>query len=414
MLTPEQVFTPGRLPIKDTNVYSSRGDKERDFKTAVRRGYIPVVFGEYGVGKTSMARRNLLEADREGRLVYIESVSGKTLSDVFARCLEHVGYRVTVSTTYGATSGASSNAGLSIGFPQLQAALAVGAAESRGANETWTRELVVKSPTDAKILDICESRSLILLLDELHTASKELVADLSAFLKAVANRNFDRFRVVLLGTSSSASTLVQRDPGIDRILQEVPLPAMSDEEVRFIVDKGMSDLGIVIPAPQANWIVRISVGSPNIAQYLCLEVAEAAFPRPTRTATQEDCDAALASYVEKKAKRLNEQYSKAIETVGPKRLRKQVLRAISEIPDEYVTMDQLRARVTANLGEEVPSTSLSGPLRDLKNAQYGTILKDIDRPDDKGRVYNYTTFSDPAMKAFVRVKNAEDSLRRDE
>src|SRR4051794_12716544 len=94
MRTPNDVFTPGQLPIRPTNVYAHRGDPEKDFAKALRRGLVPLIYGEFGVGKTSMARYLARDAEDEARLVHIESVAGKGLADVFARILEKLGYRV--------------------------------------------------------------------------------------------------------------------------------------------------------------------------------------------------------------------------------------------------------------------------------------------------------------------------------
>lgn len=94
MLRPNDVFTPGKLPIRPTNVYAARGEAEQLFLKTLRRGMIPVVFGEYGVGKTSMARYALREKEAAGLLVNIESVADKSLDDVFSRCLEKLGYTV--------------------------------------------------------------------------------------------------------------------------------------------------------------------------------------------------------------------------------------------------------------------------------------------------------------------------------
>jgi hypothetical protein len=103
MLKPNDVFTPGRLPIRPTNVYAARGDAEALFVKTLGRGMIPVVFGEYGVGKTSMARYALREKDSAGLLVNVESVADKSLEDVFERCLEKLGYTVKTKRTDGST-----------------------------------------------------------------------------------------------------------------------------------------------------------------------------------------------------------------------------------------------------------------------------------------------------------------------
>jgi hypothetical protein len=79
---------------------------------------------------------------------------------------------------------------------------------------------------------------------------------------------------------------------------------------------------------------------------------------------------------------------------------------MAESSSDLVTMDELCKSVSGYLGEEVPSTTLSGPLRELKHVSHGKILMDVERPAGEGRVFNLTAFNDPRMKAFIRAMNA--------
>jgi MoxR-like ATPase len=90
MLRPTDVYTPGKLPLSKTNVYSprTRDDVQRKLSKALERGLVPLVFGEYGVGKTSMARHLRRAEEAAGKLVNVERVSGKTMADVLLQCLE--------------------------------------------------------------------------------------------------------------------------------------------------------------------------------------------------------------------------------------------------------------------------------------------------------------------------------------
>lgn len=407
MLKPNDVFTPGRLPIHPTNVYAARGQAETLFKKTLGRGLIPVVFGEYGVGKTSMARYELRQKDAAAQLVNIESVADKSLDDVFARCLEKLGFTVKTKRVEGnsatRTHEQSLQAEASAGG-WLKAVIASKRTKAAGSSESVEEQFVVTSPTDSKLIEVCEASSVVLLLDELHRATPEFTADLSKFIKSYGNANCQHFRIVLLGTSSDASRLVSSDPGIDRLMQEVHLKSMADSEAEYVVTRGMADLGIKIDPAVVARIIKTCVGSPSILQYLSLEVAEAAFDRNPRVATMADVDAALQAFVETKEARLYRSYVAAVESVGEFRYRKQILRAIAECEDEYVTMELIRDKVSEYLGSEVPSTSLSGPLRQLKEDRFGKVLNDVERPDGTGRLANYTTFRDPALKAFIRLQ----------
>jgi hypothetical protein len=253
------------------------------------------------------------------------------------------------------------------------------------------------------MLDLCEEAGILLLLDEVHRASERFREEVSAFLKAYANRNPKTFLVGLVGTEDDASRLVMRDPGIDRLLQEVGVPPLSDDEARSIIVPGMEKLGVSVQEDVVARTVRSGVGSPFIVQYLCLEMAESALTCEAPALTEDLFTAALKSYARSKAQRSLKLYHRAIETTGPKRYRKQILHAMAKSDNEYVTMEELAKGVSAQLGEEVPSTTLSGPLRDLKSDTFGEVLADVPGFRPETRAFNYSTFSDPAMKAVVRL-----------
>ncbi|MCC4635600.1 hypothetical protein [Xanthomonas dyei] len=271
-------------------------------------------------------------------------------------------------------------------------------------------ELIVSSPTDSRLVQICEENGIVLILDELHQASDEFRNDLTEFLKTYGNSNCRNFHVVLLGTVSDASKLVKSDAGIDRLLQELRLGTLSEPEANFIVVDGMKSLSITIPDFVRERLIRVSVGSPSILQYLCLEVAEIAFSRALRQLSIEDVETAVASYVRSRAARLEKTYISAIETYGEKQYRKKILRAMSECEDEYVTMEYLTKKVGEYLGTTVHSTSLSGSLGELKTKRYGEVLTDVARPDGSARMQNYTAFRDPSLKAFIRMQNVRETL----
>lgn len=232
MLTPNDVFTPGQIPIRPTNVYAARGDAEELFRKALARGMIPVIYGEYGVGKTSMARHVAREAESQNRLVNIESVADKSLQDVFSRCLEKLGYAVTTKRIEGTanakTNEQSAQAEASAGWAKM--VIASKRSQTATSTQQTEEQFVVTTPTDSKIIEICERSRIVLLLDELHRANASFNSDLSKFLKSFGNASCRHFRVVLLGTSSDASRLVASDPGIDRLLQEIHLKAMTPPE----------------------------------------------------------------------------------------------------------------------------------------------------------------------------------------
>ncbi|MEJ2520030.1 MAG: hypothetical protein P8Y91_06770, partial [Desulfuromonadales bacterium] len=108
-------------------------------------------------------------------------------------------------------------------------------------------------------------------MDEIHKASEELLDEIVRFIKSYGNANCEKFKIIILGTSSEATKLIHKDPGIDRLIEDIPLPPMCHKEVNYVVEQGMRNLAIGIVNEAKERILSISGGYPNILQYLCLE-----------------------------------------------------------------------------------------------------------------------------------------------
>jgi GTPase SAR1 family protein len=401
-LKPTDVFTPNGFPLEEYNVYSAREAAEQNLDRGLGRREVPVVFGEFGVGKTTLVKRFFLEEEREGRFVHFLSPSGKNLDDVARVVLEALDYAVVVTREH--TTGASAEAEVGGGIFGTITARFKGRVDK---SDKRTEQLVVTTPTDQGLLNVMADARVILAIDEMHKASEGFRLQLAEMIKAASNLGRGYPKVVVLGTTADASDLVRQDEGIDRLIREVRVEPMTDEEARFVVVDGMGKLNIRIDEDVVEAVIRTAAGAPALLQAICLDVAEAVDDDGREEVQRADLENAIRNFLMQSQARLTQRYMTAIETVGPKRYRKQILRAMAESPNDFVTMDELTDAVTHYVGEHTPSTALSGPLRELKQPLHGEILRDVERPaEDGSRVYNLTAFKDPRMKAFIRAMNA--------
>jgi dTDP-4-dehydrorhamnose reductase len=137
-LRPSDVFTPNRFPLGEHNVYVFRAVAERELRRAAARDEIPVVYGEYGVGKTTLVKKFFQAEERERRLVHVLTPAGLSFADVAKIVLERLGYRVHVSEQVGRSLAVEGSAELGL-FSAVRAKLA----PSMQSSKTTVTELVI-------------------------------------------------------------------------------------------------------------------------------------------------------------------------------------------------------------------------------------------------------------------------------
>lgn len=399
-LTPWDVFTPTRAPIKDSNVYVERTAAEAELASAREQGYVPVIFGEFGVGKTSLVLQTFAKERAQKRFVHYTNPSGKSLDDLYRQVLEQLGYAVEVSRTH--TSSISSSGEMEGSFlGTLKAKMASG--EQSGSEATM--ELLIRTPTDAGVLRVMRDASLIILIDELHQANDGFRRDLAYLIKSLSDSNFDFPVLIVAGTSTQPALLVEANRGIDRLVREVPVAPLEFAESEYIVTEGFAKLGLSIESGVLSRIISSAAGAPALLHAICLEAAAKALSRESRRVYDEDVNWAVQLVIHRYHGRLTQRYIKATNLVGHRRYRAQILRACAEYEPDYVTMEMLVAKVSDYIGEEVTRSNLTEPLRQLKSDMCGRILADVTKADGNGRQRNVTVFTDPQMKSYVRFIN---------
>lgn len=264
----------------------SRSDAEAAIARSLNRNWCPVIYGDYGVGKTTVVLRYFADQQAKGRLVYLPTAANLTMPKLFERFLEHLNYTVETERTAGTTS-------------ELDASFdgtVVKAGMKTSDSASVTNKLVVTSPTDPGIIKLVDAAELSIIIDEMHRASETFRSDLAAFIKStrVAASSIN---LVLVGTSTDALHLVRSDPGIDRFVKDAHLPLMTPEESTSLVRAGFGKLDIGVSDAVVQLMVEVSAGAPSILQSLCLDAAESVRTAAASEVRREHLVAAIQQYI---------------------------------------------------------------------------------------------------------------------
>jgi len=283
---PHEVFTPGSLPLEHHNIYVHRFGAEESLSRFIKRQQVPVVFGGYGVGKTTLVKKYFQDDASANRLVYIAADPSLTMTDFFAVILESLHYTVETETV---EKKSTKNDG---GFDTR----VLKATHGRQRDTEKRSSLFVKSPTDVGILEIIDEARLTIVIDEMHKCSPMFRQELADFIKGVKTHGSTNTRLVLVGTTADAERLVAADPGIDRYLKELEVPLLLPTEALSLVREGLARLGIEITDGLCTRVIDLAAGAPTIIHAIALEIAESTLARQDVVVTESDCIIAVRRY----------------------------------------------------------------------------------------------------------------------
>jgi len=401
--TPEEVFTPTSPPTEKENVYVRRELIEKKLAKNLKTK-TPIVYGDYGVGKTSLCLKVVNERYGDSPLIRVTDTTDKSISDVFRSAFEEINF--TVESYEDNLSGVVSESRSTAGFGLSLKVVSGKGENAEGKSTTRTgsvrRELLVKEPTDEKALTVFSEAKIVFLIDELHYANEDFKKQLARCIKSISDLKFQYPKFIFSGTANDSSSLADVNPGVDRLLQEVRVPPFDEAESKELLNAGFAKLGLEVELGVVEKIAEVTAGAPSLVQSIGLELADLTLEGAGRRVEPSQLPEALDEVIHSGAnERMSERYNKAINHVGQRKYRTHILHAMAASTETFVTSDWISDFVSESLETNVPTTTLSGPLRELKQEEFGAILSDVVTASGK-TVKNQTRFTQPQMKSFIR------------
>lgn len=370
----------------------------RDAETAIRGAMLlqrtPILFGDFGVGKTSTIWKIALEGAPEWETFYFEATSHKEFSDFIRRFLETQNF--TVTKHMNETTGEAGGSFLSL--------LAL-----KGQHkEQQINEMLVSSPTDDRVLDIINERPRFLIIDELHKASDHFKECLADFMKSIVNRDLRNVRLAIVGTVHQPSELVKYDEGVRRIVQEVRIPPMNERESKYLIREGMDRCELTIDNTIVHRIAELSGGSPSLIHELCLSCANQAIAAKSEHVTSVFVDLAVEELLKGRYNQHYDLWMRVAERTGEIRWRKQILFAMALLGSEIVATEDLSAKLSELVNRTVRSANYTAQMKELQE-KYKVISK-VTRKH--GTEHALWRFRDPSFRNFISVVWGQEQTKR--
>jgi histone H3/H4 len=269
------IFTPAR-PLSGRSFHSQGGrggspfigreaERERILRTLIEDQAHVLIYGERGLGKTSLANFAVAQAHAAEVVRYVCSADSDF--DAIMRGLFHGLPRV-----FGGPRPVGSG-------PRHDAVSLLPPHPLRPGD--------ILGP-----LGSLRGFRLIFLIDEFDRVVSEgartAIADL---IKHCSDRGMP-LSFMIIGASDSAEELLGRHPSIQRCVTRVALPLLSDAEVEQIVARG-EKAGLNFPASARTCIAELARGVPYMAQLLSLRAGQAALDDGRTTIRGSDLIAAI-------------------------------------------------------------------------------------------------------------------------
>lgn len=383
-----RVFTP-TSPIDEKSLFAGRTEQVRQIIDVVnQKGQHAMLFGERGVGKTSLA--NVLSSFLSGgsSVVLAPRVNCDTTDDFDA-----VWRKVFSEVRYTMTKG-------QLGFHRpkhtIRATLLDSVPDGPITPDTVKNTLQELSDEALPILIVDE-------FDRLAAAPRRAFADTVKMLSDHAVNA----TVVLVGVADAVEKLIEEHASVERALVQIPLPRMSAQEIQDILTKGVERLGMTIASSALSRTTKLSQGLPHYAHLLALHACRSALDDRRDGIVAEDVSKAIKKAIQQTQQSIRSAYDVAVRSAKKDNLFATVLLACAmATPNEfgYFAAQDVREPMRQITGKkyEIPSFAkhLNGFCEDIR----GPVLD----KDGAERLFRYR-FIDPLLQPFVIMKGIDEA-----
>jgi energy-coupling factor transporter ATP-binding protein EcfA2 len=331
------VFTPG-APVVSRDRFAGRVDQVLAVLSAIMQpGMHVVLYGERGVGKTSLANvlsEFLIPLQGATDVARINCTTGDKFTTIWSKI-----YRE-----------------LDIERP-----------------EAWS--YATPDPDDIRRDLSMLTRPAVVILDEHDRVEDDdglsLLADA---IKALSDHGVAS-KLVVVGVADSIDQLVGEHESVQRALIEVQMPRMSQAELTSIIDAGLSAVGMTIEERAKRIVGRLAEGLPFFVHQLMLTAAQRAVMDDRSRVSVRDVEAAIDAAVKRHT--LLREYQTAVQSPRPDNLYSRVLVACAladKNPLGFFTASAVREPMSRIMGKPYDIPAFARHLNAFTEENRGAVL----------------------------------------
>jgi Cdc6-like AAA superfamily ATPase len=378
-----ELFTPS-TPVAVAELFAGRsGQMIRIIDTIAERGRHAILFGERGVGKTSLVQVvPFIVPGRRDRVRYcrVQAFPTDTFHSVATKIFKNIKFAADIgdgSHIYDVSETISNQIG----------------------PDEIVNEFGRFTPNEVPIVVIDEFNE----ITDLDTPV--LIANT---IKALSDSGINA-TIIIVGVADNVSQLISNHESIQRCTEQIMIPRMTKEELLEVLDKRLKQLGFTISG-DAKWkIVNLAKGLPayvhGLGKHACLN---AIIPAGRLHLEEGDVDAAIDVLIASSNQFFKDAYEAATRSNQPCNLLRHELMAcaLAKADDSgYFTPVAVKEPLSAILGRHVEIANFQNHLKAFIDPKRKGVLQ----RDGEPRAYRFR-FKEPAMQPFVIMKGFMEGI----
>ena len=383
------VFRPA-TPVNRQDLFAGRkGQIRKVIDTINQPGQHALLFGERGVGKTSLANMLFPTLVNTGGLILIPQINcvhGDSFSTIWKRVFDETLMKLQELPDSPEFDD----------HEQLECA-------ADPSSPDVTPDLVRKLLNSLGRIGI-----VVLVIDEFDIIDDhDTRMAMSDTLKYLSDRNTPA-TVVLIGVADDASNLIENHRSVERCLRQIQLPRMERDESEEVVTTGLAQLQMKIDDPALHEISRLSRGLPHYAHLLGLHAGRVAIDRKSMTIKGTDMPDAVSRSVDDTQASVQREYITAVTSARKDAQYRPVLLAAALANcDELGFFYSSDVKPTFSRVMKKPSRidSFAKPLNAFCTEARGCVLQ----RDDRSARPRYR-FSNPLLQPYVLIRGLAENL----
>lgn len=373
------VFTPN-TPIDIKDLFSGRQHQLRKVIDVIfQKGQHAIIFGERGVGKTSLANvlSQFITQTNDLLSVRINCDSQDTFDSIWRKLFDEMALRINKP---------------GIGFNAHEQQQIYSSDYFFGSKEV-TPNLLRRT-----LLGLSQNFLLFLIIDEFDRLGSDVKSLFADLIKSLSDHSLST-TIALIGVGESIDELISDHASVSRALVQIHMPRMNPTEIRTILENGISKLEMKMSPETIDQILIIAKGLPHYAHLLGLHCVREALDNASKIVSNVHLEEAIKKSIEDSQHSIKSAYQKAIRSAHKNTLFADVLLACALVDtDKYegFAAQDIRKPLSdiAEKAYEIPAYSKH--LNEFSQEKRGNILIKA----GTRRLFRYK-FRNPLMQTFI-------------